>query len=81
MQNWGKKKQAQKSSKNQKMAKSKKWYWIKKVKASKAKNLSIQSKLFLTSRARKEFIILRQAFVEAPIINYFDLKRHIQIET
>ncbi len=30
--------------------------------------------------ARKSFIKLRQAFVEAPILNHFDSKHHIWIE-
>ncbi len=37
--------------------------------------------MFLTSESKKAFTKLRQAFVEAPIRNYFDLERHIQIET
>ncbi len=37
--------------------------------------------MFLTSEAKKAFTKLRQAFIETPILNYFDLERHIQIET
>ena len=36
---------------------------------------------FLTSEARLAFTQLRQAFIEAPILHYFDLKSHIRIET
>ncbi len=64
----------------QKTAKSKKWIRAKKAEASRAKNLGIQSGLFFTSGARKAFTELRQAFVEAPILNHFDLERHIRIE-
>ena len=35
---------------------------------------------FLNSRARLAFTKLRQAFVKAPIIHNFNLKRYIQIE-
>ncbi len=62
------------------MAKSKKWIHAKKAEASKAKNLG-QSRLFLTANARRAFIELKQAFVEALILNHFDPERHIQIET
>ena len=44
------------------------------------KNLSILSRLFLIFRARKAFTHLMQAFIEAPILNHFDPKHHIQIE-
>ena len=37
--------------------------------------------MFLTANARRAFTKLRQAFVEAPIFNYFDLEHHIQIGT
>lgn len=37
--------------------------------------------MFFTCGARKAFIKLRQAFVEALILNHFDLECHIQIET
>ncbi len=36
--------------------------------------------MLLTLRARKAFTKLRQAFVEAPILNYFDPECHIWIE-
>ena len=62
------------------MAKSKKWIYAKKIEVFRAKNLSSQSRLFLTSGARKTFIKLRQIFVETPILNHFDLERHIQID-
>ena len=52
----------------------------KKVEASKAKNLG-QSRLFLTADAKRVFTKLRQAFVKALILNYFNPERHIQIET
>lgn len=35
----------------------------------------------MTFGARETFIILRQVFVEIPILNHFDLERYIQIET
>ncbi len=77
----GEKKPAQKSRKGQpkgqKTAKSKKWIRAEKSEASRAKNLSSQSGSFLTTEARKAFTELRQAFVEAPILNYFDPERHI----
>ncbi len=84
MEDQGKKKPAQRSrkgQKGQKTAKSKNWIRAKKSKAFRAKNLSSQSGSFLTFEARKAFIKLRQAFVEAPILNHFDPKRHIRIET
>ena len=62
------------------MAKSKKWIHTKKAKTSRAKNFS-QLDILLTINARIVFIKLTQAFVEAPILNYFDLKRYIRIET
>ncbi len=80
----GKKEPAQKSrkgQKGQKTAKSKKWIYAKKTEASRAKNLSSLSGLFLTADARRAFTKLRQVFVEAPILNHFELGRHIQIET
>ncbi len=80
----GEKEPAQKSRKGQKgpkTAKSKKWIRAEKSEASRAKNLSSQSGSFLIFEARKAFIELRKAFVEAPILNHFDPKRHIQIET
>ena len=60
------------------MAKSKKWQIrAKKAEVSKAKNLGIQSRLFLISGAKKAFTKLRKAFVKAPILNYFNLERYI----
>ena len=54
-------------------------------KTSRSKNLSKSKKMvglnFLTPRARLAFTELRQTFVKAPILHYFDLERHIQIET
>ena len=48
---------------------------------SRAKNFSLgQSSTFFIANARKAFIELKQTFVEALILNYFDLKRHIKIE-
>ncbi len=41
------------------MAKSKKWIQAKKVEASRAKNLGIQSKIFFTFGAKKTFTKLR----------------------
>ncbi len=85
VENQDEKEPAQKSckgqSKGQKTAKSKKWIRTEKLEASRAKNLSSQSGSFLTFEARKAFTKLRQAFVEAPILNHFDPERHIQIET
>ncbi len=75
----GEKELAQKSCKDPNMAKSKKWIRAEKAEASRAKNLG-QSGSFLTSKARKAFIELRQAFVEALILNRFDPERHIRIE-
>ncbi len=84
MEDQGEKKPEQKSrkgQKGQKMAKFKKWIRAEKSEASQAKNLSSQLGSFLTSKARKAFTKLKQAFVEAPILNHFDPERHIQIET
>ena len=36
---------------------------------------------FLTSEAKLDFLQLRQAFTEAPILHHYDPKRYIQIET
>ncbi len=83
MENQGEKELAQKShkgQKGQKTAKSKKWIRAKKAKASRAKNLG-QSGLFFTTNARRTFTELRQAFVEAPILNHFDPERYIRIKT
>ncbi len=79
----GVKEPVQKSRKGQKgpkTAKSKKWIRAEKAEASRVKNLG-QSGSFLTSKARKAFTELRQVFVKAPILNYFNLERHIRIET
>ncbi len=63
------------------MARSKKWIRAKKSMAFQAKNLSSQSGLFLIFEARKDFTELRQVFVESPILNQFNLKHYVQIET
>ena len=57
--------------KNQKMSKSKK--------LSKSKK-TVRSFNFLIPRAKLIFTKLRQAFVKALILYYFNLKHHIQIE-
>ncbi len=62
------------------MAKSKKWIRAKKAEASRAKNLG-QSGWFFTTNAKRVVTKLRQAFVEAPILNHFDSESHIQIQT
>ncbi len=67
--------------KDQKTDKSQKWIQAKKSQALRAKKFSSQSGLFLTSEVRKAFTKLRQAFVEAPILNYFNPEHYIQIET
>ena len=54
---------------------------MEKAKASKAKNISRQSRIFFILRNKKAFIKLKQAFVKAPILNHFDPKHYIQIET
>ena len=36
--------------------------------------------MLLISKARKAFSKLKQAFIEALVLNYFDLKCHIQIK-
>ncbi len=54
---------------------------MEKFETSRAKNLSSQSRSFLTFEARKTFTELRQAFVKTPILNHFDPECHIQIET
>ena len=46
-------------------------------KLSKSKN----SAFLLIANARQAFTRLRQAFTKAPILNHFDLERHIRIET
>ena len=50
-----------------------------KIEFSKAKILS-QSKIFFISRNKKIFTKLKQTFVEAWVLNYFDPKYNIQIE-
>ena len=55
-------------------------------KMTKSKNSSKSKKTigpldFLTPRAKQVFTKLRQAFLKAPILQHFDLERHIQIET
>ncbi len=80
MEDQDKRELALKSCKGQKTAKSKKWIRAEKAEAFRAKNLG-QSGSFLTADARKAFTKLRQAFVEAPILNHFDPERHIRIET
>ena len=50
----------------------------------KSRNLSKSKKTesdFLTSRARKAFTKLRQAFIKASILHHFDKERHIWVET
>ncbi len=37
--------------------------------------------MFLISEAKKTFTELKQVFVETPILNHFNLERHIRIET
>ena len=50
---------------------------------SKSRNLSkkIVRSDFLTFGARLAFTKLRQIFVKIPILQYFDLERHIRVET
>ena len=72
---------AQKSRKSKKIAKSKKKIRAKTIEALRARNLSSQSGAFFTTNARRAFIKLRQALIEAPILNHFDPECHIQIET
>ncbi len=82
MEDQGEKEPTQKSrkgQKGQKTAKSKNRIRAEKAEASKAKKLG-QSGSFLTSKARKAFTKLRQAFVEALILNHFDSEHHIRIE-
>ena len=61
------------------MAKSKSWIQTKKVKASRAKNLG-QLGTFFTLIARQTFTKLKQIFIKALILNYFNLGHYIQIE-
>ncbi len=79
----GEKKPAQKShkgQKGQKTAKSKKWIYVKKAEAFKAKNFG-QPGTFFTADTKKAFTKLKQAFVEASIPNHFDPEHHILIKT
>ncbi len=80
MEDQGEKKLPQKSRKGLKTAKSKKWIWAEKSEASRAKNFSSQWKLFLIFEVRKAFTKLKQAFVEASILNSFNLECHIRIK-
>ena len=50
------------------------------VKKSPSQNL-IKAISYLTPNARQAFIQLRQAFIEAPILQHFDPKYYIRIET
>ena len=59
VENWDEKEPTQKNHKSQRTAKSKKWIQAEKSKAARAKNLSSQSALFLTPKARKAFTKLR----------------------
>ena len=59
-----------------KTTKSKKWILTKKTKASRTKNLG-QLGTFFIADLRKTFTKLKQVFIEAPILNYFDPERHI----
>ena len=52
----------------------------KKVRKTSKSKKTVGSDFFI-SRARLAFTELRQAFVKASILHYFDLERHIQIET
>ena len=81
VENWDEKKLVQKSRKSQQISKSKKSIQAKKSEAFRAKNISSLSRSFLTYKAKKVFTKLRQTFIEAPILNYFDLEHHIKIET
>ncbi len=74
------KKELAQKDRRSKTAKSKKWIRAEKAEASRAKNPG-QSGSFLTTDAKRAFTKLRQAFLKALILNYFDLERHIRIET
>ena len=41
----------------------------------------VEEPSFLTFDTRQAFTQLKQAFTKVPILQYFDLKHHIQIET
>ncbi len=62
------------------MAKPKKWICAKKAKAFRTKNLG-QSGTFLSANASRVLTKLKQIFVEASILNHFNLECHIWIET
>ena len=62
--------------KDQKMSKSKNLFKFKKLSKSKK---TLESNFF-TLGARLAFTKLRQTFVKAPILYYFDLERYIRIE-
>ena len=52
------------------------------VKKDRNSSKSKKSELgFLTSRAKKAFTELRQAFIKTPILHHFDSERHIRVET
>ena len=61
------------------MAKSKKWIWAKNINISRTMNLS-QLETFFPDGARQTFIKLRQIFIEASILNHFNLEDHICIQ-
>ena len=63
-------------AKSEKTDKSKKWIQAKKAKAFRTKNLG-QSKLFFIFGVRKAFTKLKQIFVKALILDYFDPEHHI----
>ena len=52
-----------------------------KIEISRAKNLNSQLRAFFTYGARQAFIKLKQAFIEALILNHFNPEYYIQIET
>ena len=80
VENRDEKKPIQKSCKSQKMVKSKNSIHVKKAEISRVKNLG-QSDTFVIANAKKAFTKLRQMFIKALILNYFDPEHHIQIET
>ncbi len=80
VENQDEKELVQKSRKGQKTAKSKKWIRAEKVEASRTKNLG-QLGTFLTTDTRRAFTELRQALLEDSILNHFNPKRHIRIQT
>ncbi len=51
-----------------------------KIKVSRTRNLG-QSSTFFIFGAKQTFIKLRQVFVKAPILNYFDSECYIYIKT